>query len=357
MTRLRVGIDLTPLLGPPSGIHQVTRHLVEALGRRDEIDVRGWTLSARGGRPEVDVPVRCSRFPAGLAQRLWSRTAVPPARLVAGAVDVVHGSNFLAPPSPRSIISVQDLTPITRPEWVRPEVARMARPLRNALDAGATMHASSQAVADEASRVLDLDPSQIAVVHHAVGAVGPPNPDRVRKLVNADRFVLALGTVERRKAVPSLVEVIGALASDVHLVIAGAPGNDEAAVAEAIASSPVRERIHRLPEVSDPDRAALLHAATVLAFPSLYEGFGLPPLEAIQVGTPVVATAVGVLPELVSDRLELIPPGDTVALAEALVEASETASSDPELARRVESMTWDRTAGEMIDLYRSVASA
>ncbi len=355
MTRpVRVGIDVTPLLGPRSGIHQVTRGLVDALKERDDIELTGWMLSARAGRPDLGFPVRRSRFPAGMAQRLWRRVSFPNSRLIAGRVDVVHGTNFLAPPSPRSLVSLQDLTPMTHPEWVRPEVAAMAGPLLRSLAAGTTLHTSSQAVADEAARELGVDPSRIAVVHHGVAPVGPGDPARARDLVGGGRFLLALGTVERRKNLSDLLAVLPMLPTDISLVIAGPEGNDEDLLATEIARSPVGDRVHRLRDVDDHDRASLLRSAAILVFPSLHEGFGLPPLEALQVGTPVVATAVGVLPELVGDLLELVPPGDTIAFAEMVSDTLQDPVVDPELTARVEAMTWARAAREMAEVYRNL---
>ncbi len=354
MTQIRVGIDVTPLLGPPSGIHQVTRGLIEGLAGVDDLEVTGWTLSARGGRPALEFPIRRSRFPAGLAQRFWSRSGFPPTRLVAGRVDVVHGTNFLVPPSPNSVVSVQDLTPVTHPDWVRPEVAAMAGPLLNAIERGATLHTSSQAVADEAARVLDIDQAQIAVVHHGVGPISQGDPARAVELAGTGPFILALGTVERRKSIPSLVEAMAVLPDDITLVIAGPPGNDEAALAATVEADSGPRRVVRIPELDDHDRASLLRAAAVLAFPSRYEGYGLPPLEALLVGTPVVATAVGALPELVSDRLELIPPGDMVGFAESLADTLARGGCDPELTNRVEALTWPRAAAEMAEVYRSL---
>lgn len=351
---VRVGVDVTPLLGPPAGIHQITRGLIDALSRRSDVEVSGWILSTRARRPNLDIPVRHTHFSASVAQRLWSHSGFPSARLIAGKVDVVHGTNFLAPPSPRSVVSIQDLTPITHPEWVRPEVAAMARPLRRAIDAGATLHTSSQAVADDAAHELGVDPSQIAVVHHAVAPVGPGDPARAEELVGGGRFIVALGTVERRKNIPSLLACLPTLPTDVSLVIAGPVGNDEDLLASEIAASASGDRVHRLTDVDNHDRASLLRAAAALVFPSLHEGFGLPPLEALQVGTPVVATAVGVLPELLSDRLELVPPGDAVAFTELLSDTLDAPQVDSELTARVDAMTWTRAAAEMADLYRSL---
>ncbi len=153
-----------------------------------------------------------------------------------------------------------------------------------------------------------------------------PGTDAVagRQLAGADRYLLAVGTVEPRKDLPLLVDAFDLLESGssgepgLRLVIAGPDGWGADALTSAIARSPVRDRIVRLGWVSDDQRVALLRGAAAMVFPSVYEGFGLPPLDAMATGTPVVATAAGAVPEVVGDAAVLVPPGDADALAEAI---------------------------------------
>ncbi len=356
MSRLRVGLDVTPLLGPPTGIHQVTRGLAAALVARDDIDVRGWLLTARGKRPAVAFPVRRSRLPASVTMRGWSRSRLPPGRLVTGRVDVVHGTNFLAPPSARSVVSLQDLTPITHPEWCRREVAAMAGPLRHAIRRGATVHVSSTSVRDEATDVLGIDPERVRLVHHGLTPLRGGDPATGRALAGAERYVLALGTVERRKNVAAAVRALEGLPNDVRLVIAGPVGNAEdevAAVIRAIAPS----RVVRLRTVDEHARNSLLRGASVLAWPSRYEGFSVPPLEALSVGTPIVATAVGALPELVGDEIPLLSVDDDDGFAVALAAGvAAPPPVPPAVAARLVELTWTRAAEAMTEIYRDVAT-
>ena len=133
-------------------------------------------------------------------------------------------------------------------------------------------------------------------------------------LAGAARYVVAIGTVEPRKDLPGLVrafdDVVSADPDDpVRLVIAGPDGWGAEALTATLASARHADRIRRLGWVSDDDRAALLRGATVFAYPSRYEGFGLPPLEAMQAGVPVLTTTAGALPEVVGDAALLVAPG------------------------------------------------
>lgn len=355
MSRLRVGIDVTALLGPPTGVHRVTRALIDALAGSDRVDVSGWLLTGRGGRPDLDIPVRRSRIPAALVHRLWRSNALL-GRTVTGAVDVAHGPNFLAPPTPRSVISLQDMTPILHPAWCRPEVAAMAPAIRHAVDAGARVHVSSALVGNEAVEHLGADPARVHLVHHAVEPLGAGGAELGHAVAGTDRYLLVLGTVERRKNVVAAVRAVAAC-DDVTLVISGPPGNAEAEVTAACAALPA-DRVRRLPTVDERTRAGLVRGAMALLWPSTYEGFALPPLEALSVGTPVVATAVGALPELVGDVQPLVAPGDDDAFAEAVTGFVAAPDAVPPAAReRIAGLTWERAAGGMIEIYEAAAAS
>lgn len=355
MNALRVGVDVTALLGPPTGIHRVTRALVDQLGDHDAIDLRGWLLTARGGRPDVSFPVRRSRVPAALVHRLWARGRAL-GRAVTGPVDVAHGPNFLAPPGPTSVVSLQDLTPVTHPEWCRPEVAAMAPAIRNAVAEGTVLHVSSAAVGDEAVRELGAVPDQIRLVHHAVEPLAAADPATAVGIAGAETYVLLLGTVEHRKNPQAAVRALAELPDHVRLVVSGPAGNAESTL-DSVRGLVDPARIRRLPTVDDNTRAALVRGATALLWPSIYEGFALPPLEALGVGTPVVATAVGALPELVGDRVDLVAPGDDDAFVAATVAAVENPTTvDPALMARIGDLTWARAAEEMVAVYRETAS-
>ena len=193
---LRVGIDITPLVGPPAGIHQHTRHLTDALLSRDDVTVSGWLLSARGRKPRFAGPIRRSPIPAAPAAQLWARGNWPGRRTIAGAVDVVHGVNFLAPPSGTSVVTIQDLTPLTRPDLVEPTVTAKAPAIRRILDSDAWIHTSSEAVAAE---LADLGRTErVRVIHHGLHPPAPTEPGTGAKVAGFDRYVLVLGTTERR---------------------------------------------------------------------------------------------------------------------------------------------------------------
>jgi glycosyltransferase involved in cell wall biosynthesis len=174
---------------------------------------------------------------------------------------------------------------------------------------------------------------------------------RARHGLRADRYVLSVGTLEPRKNHARLVRAFDALAAtrpDLRLVLAGARGWKSGAVDSAIAAAGARARIHVLGGVSADDLAALYSGATAFAYPSLYEGFGLPVLEAMAAGAPVLTSTVSSLPEVAGDAALLVDPDDSDAMAGAMHEllfdeALRTRLAGMGLARAA-SFTWERTA-------------
>ena len=184
------------------------------------------------------------------------------------------------------------------------------------------------------------------------------------RLTGCERYVLALGTVEPRKDLPLLVRAWDRVAAghpDVGLVIAGQDGWGAQALTAAIADARHGDRVGRAGYVEGPVRLGLLAGAAVFAFPSLYEGFGLPPLEAMAAGVPVVATAAGAVPEVCGDAALIVPVGDEVALADALGAALDDDGCRAALVARghdrTAHYTWERCADGLGALYRDAVGA
>ena len=371
---LTVALDTTALLDRPTGIGVFVGELAVGLAARPDVAVRAFAVSARGrGRLRDVVPdgvaVRSRAVPARLARTLWLRGDWPTSDLLAGPTDVVHGPNYVVPPggAAAEVVTVSDLSAIHHPEMCTADVLQWPPLLERALQRGAWVHTISKWVGDE---VRGLHPAHAdRVVAVPLGNRRPPPPtaasgaERGRHLAGGGRFVLALGTVEPRKELPALVAAFDAIAAEdpeVRLVLAGPDGIGAAALTRAIDRAHHRRRIRRLGWVDDDQRLALLRGASVVAYASRYEGFGLVPLEAAAAGTPVVASDVGAIGEVLGDGGLLVPPGDVDALSGALARVL----ADPRLAgelvdranRRVDAYTWDTTVEGIVALYRRAAA-
>ncbi|MGC8462394.1 MAG: glycosyltransferase family 4 protein [Acidimicrobiales bacterium] len=410
--RLSVALDATPLLGRPTGVGAFVAGLIDGLARRQDVDVSAFAVSWRRRHgidsvvpPEVD---RAQRpMPARPLHASWRRLSWPPADWFVGRHDVVHGTNFVVPPAHAArVVSVHDLTPLRYPHLCDRSTLVFPDLVRRAIAAGAYVHTLSDFVADEVVDAFGAAPDHVRTVHLGVPLVaeltelteltelselselaggtghtggtdlgggaggtgighGPPVVPQLPVDLprGTERYVIAIGTVEPRKDYPSLVAAFTRVAASdpgLALVIVGASGWGADAVEEAVGRSPAAARVVRVGYVADVALARLLAGAAALAYPSLYEGFGFPPLQAMAAGVPVVTTRAGAIPEVVGDAAVLVPPGDADALADAL---ADVLAGGPEVdalvargRERSRRFTWDACAEGMVELYRDAAA-
>lgn len=365
---MRVAIDIGPLYGHRSGVAVATEGMVAALGEHSEVALNPYLISFRA-EPAPDH--RRLPLPGIVASHVWSRAGVPRADRWLGGVDVVHGTNYVVPPSRLpSVVSVYDTWFFDHPELASPIVRRAGNNLRRAIGRGAVVHTTSQSTADNVARILDTD--RVRVAHLGLPPdVRQASSDECAALRqqldlpgDEPSIIVAIGTEERRKDLPLLVEAFDRLAAhlagqtDVALVLAGAPGDSTDDVTAAIERLPValRGRVRRLGPVDSVVKSALLTVGHVLAYPSLDEGFGFPILEAQALELPVVARAVGSIPETGGDGVALVDERSADRLAETLG----AVLIDGELRRRLVAdgsanlrrFSWHRAADELVDIYR-----
>lgn len=358
-TPLRVAIDVGPLYGHRTGVGAAVEGMTESLAAQPGISLAPYLTSARS---EPRPGHRRLPVPGIVASHLWSRFDRPSADRWLPDVDVVHGTNYVAPPTRHpTVVSVYDCWFLRHPDRATPVVRRAGQNLRRAVDRGAWLHVTSDATAATARELLRTD----RVVTVYLGAPSaPPTAANIPPAV-ADaagrRLVVAIGTEERRKDLPLLVEAFTHLArdrDDVVLVLAGAPGDDSERVERAIAANPARERIRRLGPVDESAKAWLLRHATVLVYPSLDEGFGFPILEANAAGTPVVATAVGSVPEIAGDAAVLVDdpsrsPGTLAEAVAGVIDGHGRLALIEAGYRNVRRFDWATTAEHLVGLYRT----
>jgi glycosyltransferase involved in cell wall biosynthesis len=368
--RLRVALDAIPLLDERTGVGQFTAQLLQGLATRDDVDPIGYAVTYTARRrfaaqlPQGIRPAT-SWVPARVAHEAWKRVAWPRIEHWTGSVDVVHATNFVAPPTrARVVVTVHDLAFATMPELCRPETKAYGPLLRRALARGATVHAVSDYVSDALREHYAVPSERIVRIYEgAAPMMAAGDPAAGRALAGSPRYVLAIGTIEPRKNLPRLVRAFDAVAAghpEVILVVAGPDGWGTSAFAAAATASSARDRIRRLGYVTDRQRSDLLAGATALAYPSLDEGFGHPPLEAMAAGVPVVAARAGALPEVTGGAALLVDPTNEDALADALTHVLDDDTLRADLIARgharVGEFPWSRCVDELVALYRQVTA-
>jgi glycosyltransferase involved in cell wall biosynthesis len=368
---LRVALDATSLYDVPTGVGRFTTEVLREAATRPHLSVSAFAITLRGrGRLADLVPPGVSVAPARLPMAArplrwaWRRWDHPRIDRWIGRADVVHGTNFVVPPTrAAAVVTIHDLTYLRYPEMCTPEVLEYGVLIPRALARGAAVHTVSEFVRQEVIDHYGLPAERVVAVPNGVTAPRPGDALAGRRRAGGDRYLLAVGTVEPRKDLPGLVAAFDQVAAgdpELRLVIAGTDGWGAEALTAAIARSRHAERIVRTGWVDEGARADLLAGATLLAVPSRYEGFGLPAAEAMAAGLPVVATAVGALPEVVGDAAVLVPGDDVSALAEALARVAGDDALRAELQarglRRAATFTWARTADGLEALWHAAAA-
>ncbi len=342
----------------------MVKQLTSRLPRYPSLDLTGLLVSWRGrGRLEQVIPpgwkMKPLPLPARITHTSWRRFSWPNV----GGFDVLHGPNYVVPPGDGAVrlVTVHDLTAWKYPDLVDNHSRHYPRHLERSVAEGAHIHAVSSYVAAEIEHELGVDPERIHVVRNGYRPVAAGDAARGRSLVGSP-YILAVGTIEPRKDYSTLVEAMSSVwpvFPDLKLVIAGAEGWGARQLDETIDRLGVRRRVNRFGYVSDPVKADLLAGAELLAYPSVYEGFGLPILEAMHAGVPVVSTTAGAIPEVAGRAAVLVEPRDPTALAGAMLSVLEDDGLSQHLTEagraQVVGYSWDRATEELIDTYRLLA--
>jgi glycosyltransferase involved in cell wall biosynthesis len=365
---MRVAVDVTALHDARTGVGVVTHELLSRLAARPDLDVVAYSVSWHGRHAAADlvgpgVTVATRPMAARPLRLAWRHGDHPVIERFTGPVDVVFGPNFVVPPARRAarVALVHDLTAWRFPELCTRDTLEYPALVQRAVATGAHVVTPTRAVAEEVRAVTGAAVDRVHPVHWAPSGDAPGDPADGRRRAGAERYLLALGTIEPRKDHVTLVQAFDLVADDdpdVVLVVAGPDGWGVEAFDAAVASARHQGRIRRLGWVDDDVRADLLAGAAAFVYPSRYEGFGLPPLEAMAAGAPVVASAVPALEEVLGHAAVLVAPDDAEALAAGVRRATGGGRSAIVAAgrERAASFSWDRAADGVVDALRAAVS-
>lgn len=367
---MRIGYDGTPLLGPRSGVGYYTSRLLAAmLSLNPE-----WEVLLYSNRPLAPLE-------AELAQSVPMISRLPSKRLVwmqcllpflirRTRPQLCHFPNAMAPlwqPQPfvltihdASLFLFRDYHPRTRLLSIRLTLPLLAR-------RAAAIICVSHHAREELSRILHLDPAKVHVVYEAAPAEFEPvtAPHCLealrRKYRLPGQFLLHVGTLEPRKNLKRLVRALDQIrrrGCDIKLVLVGTRGWHLDGFDAEIERLCLEDAVLFTGYVPTEDLPGLFSLATLFVFPSLYEGFGLPPIEAMACGAPVLTSDRGSLPEICGDAAHLVDPEDEQALADGIFDLLSDPEARAELSRRglarAQAFSWKRAARETGAVYRHV---
>ena len=341
---MRIALDATYAIGEElSGVGLYSREILGGLAAlRPEVRFEYWLRPHRFFRA-ADLAAR-----PNARRRLLVEPFVGPR-----GAELFHGLNQRLPEMRlrTTVVTFHDLFVLTG-DYSTPEFrARFTLQARGAACRASAIVTVSAFTKSQVVGLLGVPAARVRVVHHGARPLVFPNVPR-------EPVILHVGALQARKNIVRLVEAFETLDEDWRLVLAGAAGFGAAAIAERIARSPARARIELPGYVTPAELAALYARASVFAFPSLDEGFGMPLLEAMAAGTPIVTSNRSALPEVAGDAALLVDPEDTAALADALRQLTGDANLRRQLARRgktrVGAFTWQKAVRETWDVYREL---
>lgn len=379
---LRVSLDVSAVPDQPVGAGHYILQLAKQLAVRPDVDLVLASRSADRARwaPMVAETNLLAAAPGPRPLRLiWEQVRLGPLLASSGVV-VHHGPHYTMPRHPPvpTVVTVHDLSFFDSPEWhERSKAVLFRRSIRRAAQTAAVVVCPSQVTAEALARWCTVT-GEVIVAPHGVDTsrFRPDDPtggeDAVLlaaidgRLASGRPLLVFVGTLEPRKDVPTLIRACSDVASrhpEALLVLAGGRGWGADEVDAAVVASGLGQRVVQTGYVDDAAIPALLRSAAAVVYPSLYEGFGLPALEALACGATLVTTEGTAMDEVAGASALLFPPGDRSALAD-LLDVVLTGRGDDRAASERRSLgfeivdrhTWEASADLHVQAYRSAAS-
>jgi glycosyltransferase involved in cell wall biosynthesis len=377
---MRVAIDYTAAIHQAAGIGRFVRCLVQALAEIDHNNeyLLVYADPPRGVQPLLPQAPNFTGRRIPLSDRalaaVWHRLNMPiPVELITGPVDIFHSPDFVLPPVRRGVkvLTVHDLAFLLRPECADAKLREyLEKAVPRSVARADFIMADSVNTQDDLICLLGVPLNKVQVVPGGVESRFKPVEDPAlldgmrRRMSGGAPFILSVGMIEPRKNLIRLIEGFELLKTRYHaphrLVLVGKRGWLSDGIYQRAKSSPVAKEILFPGYVADDDLPLLYSSAELFAYPSLYEGFGLPPLEAMACGTPVVSSSSSSLPEVVGGAAIMVDPEDSEGLAEAMANAlANTVLRRQMIAAGIEQsgrFTWKASAEKLLQIYKRLAS-
>ncbi len=369
---LRVGVEATSLIGPLSGVGYTTSSIVEALVTLDEgVDITLFPISLRRGgwvrhafEPHPRIKVARSRMPGRVAAAVWSRVEWPPAELFCGPLDVFWGPNFVLPPLVKAagVVTVHDVAFVDMPQTCSEAVLRYEKTVPRMVQRANRIIVPSGFSKERLAKWLPDEAARIRVVHPGVRRAfrergGPLTPPRRNELGIREPYAAYVGNLELRKNIDTLFtsfEQVLRVHPRAQLVVVGTPSVGWEQIRGRHADLLDSGAINVVGYLPDEEVAAIVRGAEVFVYPSLYEGFGIPPVEAMAAGTSVIAAKTSSLPEALGEHARWVHPDDVDGIAAAIGDHfdGDPDASAIEAARQwAAGFTWARSAATTLEVF------
>jgi glycosyltransferase involved in cell wall biosynthesis len=367
--RVRILVDYRPALRARTGVGEYVHEAVRAYTAAHDDDVAVFTSSwkdrpAPGTGAELGARVIDRRLPVGVLNYAWHRMAWPPVEMLAGRADVVHAAHPLLIPSRHAarVVTIHDLFFLSHPGQTHAEIRRDYAELA----AGHARSADAIVTSSEYAKRLVIERFDVPPDRIHVCPFGAPAWNSLGRAPNvpADGYLLFVGTLMARKNINLLLDAYARLLriipSPPRLVLAGGVGADGRQSLARISRAPLEGHVDHLGYFARDRREALYAGARALILPSLDEGFGIPALEAMSAGVPVIASNRGSLPEVIGDGGVLLDANDVEGFVAAMERVTRDEAYAAEQGRaglaRARAFSWRSTAERLRQAYVDAAA-
>ncbi|HEX7017642.1 MAG TPA: glycosyltransferase family 1 protein [Patescibacteria group bacterium] len=374
---MHIGIDISAI-PYHRGVSRYTANLVRSLSQRKDISLTLYGSSFRQKRELwrfiqtshlEHLTTRLQSFPPTALSWLWFLGFNPIKKLLP-QIEVFHSWDWLQPPDKNLplVSTIHDLAMLKFPETAHPKILKMHQQAWKVLKKrGAEIIAVSRATKRDIVELLEIPPTKVHVIYEALPqetvdtaeSLTDDEHEQIKQRLKLSKpFILFVGTREPRKNLQRLIKAWEQLADKYQLVIAGATGWDKT----GRSSQSPHKNLRFLGKVTDKELVVLYSEAEVLAYPSLYEGFGLPILEAFYFGCPVVTSNVSAMPEVAGNAAELVDPLSIASIRQGLMTVLNESEFNQKqrmqkMIIRLHLFNWKKVAEETVEVYRKAVAS
>lgn len=335
---MKVGLDISQI-AHIGGVATYTKKLAEELQKNPELEMKFFYASLRKTYQGSLIGVKSFRIPPTLFELLFNRMRKVPIERFIGQIDVFHSSDWVQPPThAKKVTTYHDVVPLKYPQWSHPKIVEVHKRRLNLVEKEIDMViAVSNATKKDLLKVSNIPEKKIIVIYEAAGEQFKPQDEKKieefkKRLGLPKNYVLAIGGVGERRN----LKRVKSAAKDYNLVIAE----------------------QTIPWISDEELPLLYAGASVLLYPSFYEGFGLPILEAMSCGVPVITSDISSMPEIGGKAALYINPEHEEEIKRSLIQVIEDKDLRKELIMKgfdqAEKFSWRKCVDETLDVYKKV---
>lgn len=369
----KISLELEPCCGKRSGVGTYTYELARRLKNTDEISFQGNIYNFRNRHDYSDIIKNIkfdvcqeTKIPYGIYRRIWQVAPFAYESLFDKA-DITHFFNFVVPPkiTGKIITTIYDMSFVRYPETLKnSNLRKLQEGIKRSVDQSDIVVTISEFSKSEICNILKVERDKVRIVPCAVSlSEKMANFKQIQDKWRIDSpYILYVGNIEPRKNLSNLIKAFEKVRNNLGdrymLVLAGASGWKAEDIYRTAEDSKYSEDIIFTGYVSEEEKAALYQNASLFAYVSLYEGFGIPPLEAMRYGVPVVCSGTSSLPEVVGDGACLVKPMDVDEIATGIIKTLTDNEYSDELRKkgnkRVQKFSWDESADKLFELYQEM---